>query len=179
MRKLCVPGRNIPFQACWNLEPSDCLGSHCCKMWSNGDLVSHCCATMYSNYDLVSHCCNNVFQRWSFPHCCNNVFQLWSCFPLLQQCVPTMIFSHCCNNVFQRWSCFPLLQQCVPAMTSSHASCLVPRKNTTDRHRGMEGPIKHSLLTLEREEHLITCRTLSPNPQYAFITCCWDNLTYF
>jgi hypothetical protein len=45
-----------------------------------------------------------------------------------------------------------LLRQYVPTMTPGYAGRLVPRKTAIDRQTDMDGHIKCSLLTLEREE---------------------------
>jgi hypothetical protein len=45
-------------------------------------------------------------------------------------------------------------QQYVPTMTPGHSGCLVPRENAAGRQTDMDGPMRCSSLTLEREEHI-------------------------
>jgi hypothetical protein len=95
-------------------------------MWSRLIVVSQndlgsTVVIMCPNSDLHSHCCNNDVQQW--PR-----------FPLLRQCVSTMI-----SVPIVAWKCVPTTTS-VPIVSTlskdpDHAGCLVPRKNATDRHR--------------------------------------------
>jgi hypothetical protein len=74
------------------------------------------------------------------PLLCNSVF-LDSHFA--RECVATM------------GPRFPLLHSNDP----DHAGYLCPRKNVSDRQTDMEGPVRFSSFTLQREEHLIMERS--------------------
>jgi hypothetical protein len=65
-------------------------------------------------------------------------------------CRNNYLGSHFCKSVPTMIS-FPLLQQCVPTMIPGHAGCLVPKKNATDRHT-WTNPVRCSSLTLQRKK---------------------------
>jgi hypothetical protein len=88
----------------------------------------HCCCLGYSFNVTRSHCC-------SLSHFSTDVIRsdCWS-----TMCSHNDLSSHCCTTI-------------IPG----HAICLTPYKKR-DNQTDMDGHIKCSSLTLERQEHLIT-----------------------
>lgn len=81
------------------------------------EMCSRSFETMCSNNDLCSYCYNSA--PWPI------VATVYS---------NNYLGSDCYVTVFQQQPIFLLLQECVRKMTPGHAGCVVPRKNTIERH---------------------------------------------